>query len=195
MLVWEDTKHKNTVRKKELQLFWMFQQSCNILPLLKNYEPNTWFTIHFYIQLVVRKNYIMFFIMFKYSSSLIIFLMLSYHNSNVMSPVKGQGPVQLQHSMLGPQEAAEVGRVQGHHHGDVVQTTQWQKGFHQDVLVQFFFQHLERESSHMTNDSLTIKFTLYFLIYSRTQARIHLKNVSLLVGRTTTFPLSSVESL
>lgn len=58
----------------------------------------------------------------------------------------GQGAIQLQQSMLGPQEAAEVSRVQGHHHNDVVHTAQWKKGFDQDVLVWLFFQHLKRKS-------------------------------------------------
>ncbi len=62
-----------------------------------------------------------------------------------MSPVTGQGAIQLQQSMLGPQEAAEVRRVQRHHHGDVVHTTQRKKGFDKDVLVRPFFQHLEEE--------------------------------------------------
>lgn len=40
-----------------------------------------------------------------------------------MSPVTGQGAIHLQQGMLGPQKAAQVCRVQRHHHGDVVHAT------------------------------------------------------------------------
>lgn len=129
-------------------------------------------------------------------------LWFSYHNSNVMSPVSGQGAIKLQQSMLGPQEAAKVGRVQGHHHGNVVHTAQWKKGLNQDVLVWLFFQHLKRKSK--TTDSLPTNFTLFF--FFTISGQIHLKMFHLwpetsslkrpkMLWAQTTLPLLPVENL
>lgn len=68
----------------------------------------------------------------------------SHHNRDVMSPVAGQGTIQLQQSMLGFQEAAEVKWMQGHHHGDMVYPTQWEERLGENVLVWPFIQNLER---------------------------------------------------
>lgn len=72
---------------------------------------------------------------------------VSYHQSDVMPPVARQRAVQLQQSMLGFQEAAEVKWVQSHHHGDVVHTAQREERLDEDVLVEPFNQNLEREST------------------------------------------------
>lgn len=64
-----------------------------------------------------------------------------------MSPVMGQGAVHLQQSMLGPEEAAQVGRVHCHHHGDVVHAARWKERLSEDVLVGNFFQHLKEKDN------------------------------------------------
>lgn len=81
-----------------------------------------------------------------------------YHDGNVVSPMTGQGPIQFKKSVMGLQEAAEVISVQRHHHGDVVHTAQWKKGFNQDVLVRHFFQNLKRTKK---NEILPLKKTIH----------------------------------
>ena len=48
--------------------------------------------------------------------------------------------------MLGPQEAAEVGGVQPHHHGDVIQTAQREEGVEQHILLHPLLLHLGVET-------------------------------------------------
>lgn len=69
---------------------------------------------------------------------------VSDHQSDVLPPVARQRAVQLQQSMLGFQEAAEVKWVQSHHHGDVVHAPQREERLDEDVLVQPSDQNLER---------------------------------------------------
>lgn len=66
----------------------------------------------------------------------------SYHDRNVLSPVTGQGAIQLQQSLLGPQETAEVGRVEGQDHGEVVHTAERDKRLNEDVLIRPVLQYL-----------------------------------------------------
>lgn len=66
----------------------------------------------------------------------------SYHYRNVVSPVTGQRAVQLQQSVLGLQETAEVGRVEGHDHGEVVHPAKGQERLDEDVLIRPVFQDL-----------------------------------------------------
>lgn len=70
----------------------------------------------------------------------------SYHYRNVLSPVTGQGAVQLQQSLLGPLETAEVVRVEGQDHGEMVHTTQRDKRLNEDVLIRPVFQDLLRKN-------------------------------------------------
>lgn len=73
----------------------------------------------------------------------VIFCSASYHQGDVVPPVARQRAVQLQQSVLGFQKAAEVKRVQSHHHGDVVHTTQREEGLDEDVLVESVDENLE----------------------------------------------------
>lgn len=52
-----------------------------------------------------------------------------------MSPVTGQRAVQFKQSMLDPQEAAQIRRVERHDHGEMIDLTQWKKRLNEDVLV------------------------------------------------------------
>lgn len=68
----------------------------------------------------------------------------THHNGDIVPPVARQGAVQLEQGMLGFEKTAEVRRVQGHHHGEVVHATQRKKRLDKRVLIRPFFQHLQR---------------------------------------------------
>lgn len=51
----------------------------------------------------------------------------THHDADVVSVVQRQGSVHLQQVVLRPEEALQVVRVEAHHHGNVVQTTERRK--------------------------------------------------------------------